>query len=169
MTLIEPHPIELDDEALLAACDVRRQRRSGPGGQHRNKVETGVFLLHRESGCVAQATEARSQAANRRRALFRLRLELARSVRGERGEVPSRRWSERVTNGRIRVSPAHDDFPPLLAEALDVLAAAEYDLSATATQLTVTGSQLARLLGQDTAALAAVNRERHSRGLRRLS
>jgi hypothetical protein len=169
MSQADNHPTELDDAALLAACDVRRQRRSGPGGQHRNKVETGVFLLHRQSGCAAQATEARSQETNRRRALFRLRLELARGVRSKRGVVPSSRWAGRVTGGRIRVNPGHDDFPPLLAEALDVLVAEEYGLSVAAARLAVTGSQLVRLLGQDPASLTMVNRERQTRGMRRLS
>ncbi len=164
-----PHPAELDDAALLAECEVRRQRRSGPGGQHRNKVETGVFITHQTSGCAAQATEARSQEANRRRALFRLRLELARSVRSQRDDVPSGRWRSRATNNRIRVSASHEDFPPLLAEALDVLAAEDHDLPRTAQRLAVTSSQLVRLLAQDPPALANVNRERQARDLRRLS
>ncbi|MCA9102231.1 MAG: peptide chain release factor-like protein [Planctomycetales bacterium] len=162
------HPCELDDAALMAGCDVRRQRRSGPGGQHRNKVETGVFVTHRDSGATAQATEARSQQVNMRQALFRLRLELARGVRGRRGESPSPRWCARAAGGKIRVSTTHDDFPALLAEALDVLTEAEFDVPTAAQRLAVTGSQLGRLLGQDPPALEAVNRERAARGLRTL-
>jgi protein subunit release factor B len=47
-------------------------RGSGKGGQHRNKVETGVRILHPESGTVAEACEERSQAQNRRIAFKRL-------------------------------------------------------------------------------------------------
>ena len=45
---------------------------SGHGGQHRNKVETGVRLIHRPSGLSVTATERRSQHANRERAFERM-------------------------------------------------------------------------------------------------
>ena len=50
------HPAAHDLERLLADCDVRFTRRSGPGGQNRNKVETAVVLTHRPTGLVAEAT-----------------------------------------------------------------------------------------------------------------
>ena len=40
--LVMIHPAALPFDALLKECEVRRLRRSGPGGQHRNKVETAV-------------------------------------------------------------------------------------------------------------------------------
>lgn len=45
---------------------------SGPGGQARNKVHSGVQILHPESGARGQATDSRSQADNKRAALERL-------------------------------------------------------------------------------------------------
>ena len=77
------HPVNLSDEALLAECETIRQRRSGPGGQHRNKVETAIRLLHRPTGVTGQASERRSQAENLQQALFRLRLALAVQVRSD--------------------------------------------------------------------------------------
>ena len=71
------HPAALSSEQLHARCHETRTRRSGPGGQHRNKVETAIVLLDPETGISAEAAERRSQAENRRVAIFRLRLNLA--------------------------------------------------------------------------------------------
>jgi protein subunit release factor B len=45
---------------------------SGPGGQHKNKTESGVRLTHLPSGITVTATERRSQFQNREAALERL-------------------------------------------------------------------------------------------------
>ena len=37
------HPAELPIPELLRQCEVVHTRRSGPGGQHRNKVETAKW------------------------------------------------------------------------------------------------------------------------------
>lgn len=47
-------------------------RGSGPGGQHRNKTETGVRIEHPASGAVAEATDSKSQHQNKVAALHRL-------------------------------------------------------------------------------------------------
>jgi hypothetical protein len=164
------HPCELADEYLLQQCDERRQRRSGPGGQHRNKVETAIVLTHRKSGVQAEATERRSQHENRRVALRRLRLNLALQVRCERpaAAVPSQRWAARCQKQRLSISPSHPDLAPLLAEALDVAASTQYDLAAAARQLGVTTSQLVRFLKLEPRALQDVNQQRQQRGQRPL-
>jgi hypothetical protein len=164
------HPAAIAPERLLAECDTRRTRRSGPGGQNRNKVETAVVLLHRPSGTVAEANERRSQAQNARLALFRLRVKLALTVRRpwEPGQRPSPLWRSRCREGRTIVNAAHEDFPAMLAEALDALSAHGHDLTATAAALGCTGSQLTKLLQAEPAALAMVNAHRRRLGLRPL-
>lgn len=61
-----------DRESLQRDCDLEFFVAGGPGGQHRNKVETGVRLRHRLSGVVITATERRSQYANREAAYERM-------------------------------------------------------------------------------------------------
>lgn len=56
------HPAAIDPDELLRQCDEKRIRRGGPGGQHRNKVETAVVLHHRPTGMTAEASERRSLA-----------------------------------------------------------------------------------------------------------
>ncbi len=65
--------LALDDAALLAECDEEFYTAGGPGGQHRNKTESGVRLTHRATGLSVSATERRSQVQNRAVALERLR------------------------------------------------------------------------------------------------
>jgi protein subunit release factor B len=61
-----------DRESLERDCDLEFFVAGGPGGQHRNKVETGVRLTHRPTGLVVTATERRSQSANRDAAYERM-------------------------------------------------------------------------------------------------
>jgi protein subunit release factor B len=66
------HKHPTDRESLERDCDLEFFVAGGPGGQHRNKVETGVRLTHRPTGLVVTATERRSQSANREAAYDRM-------------------------------------------------------------------------------------------------
>ena len=68
-------------------CDMEFFVAGGPGGQHRNKVETGVRLTHRPSGIVVTATERRSQSANREAAFERMAAKLEAMQRPRRKRV----------------------------------------------------------------------------------
>ena len=164
------HPAALGADQLLADCEIRMTRRSGPGGQNRNKVETAVVLRHRPTGLSAEANERRSQAENRRVALFRLRLNLALAIRSSRAPdaPPSPLWCTRCRAGRISLNPAHDDFPALLAEALDAIDAHDHEIRSDAAALGCTPSQLLKLLKDEPRALARVNEARRTQGLRPL-
>ncbi|MBI1902207.1 MAG: peptide chain release factor-like protein [Planctomycetia bacterium] len=164
------HPACLDAEKLRQQCQTTRTRRTGPGGQHRNKVETAIVLLHVPSGVSAEASERRSQAENLAQAAFRLRVNLALAVRRprERRTPASALWQGRVRQGRVAINPSHDDFPALLSEALDVLAAHNDDLRAAAADLACTPTQLVRFLALESRALSQLNARRRAHGLRPL-
>ncbi len=53
-------------------------RASGHGGQHVNKTNSAVRVIHEPSGICASAQEERSQARNRELALLRLHLKLGK-------------------------------------------------------------------------------------------
>jgi len=164
------HPALLPVDRLLADCEVRRTRRSGPGGQHRNKVETAVVITHRPTGTIAEASERRSQAENQEAAIFRMRLRLAVEVRRpfRTDAEPSTLWQSRCRGGKIAVNPGHADFPALLAEGLDCVAGRQYDLKAAAAILECTPSQLTKFLQLEPRALEVVNQERARAGIHRL-
>ncbi len=161
------HPACLPDEELLKQCTIQRGRASGPGGQHRNKVETEVQITHTPTGIQAHAGERRSQAENKRVALRRLRLALAINFRAAvpLGEIGSPLWRSRVRGGKIALNPDHHDYPSMLAEAMDVIAAANWDLRKAALRLDVTPTQLLRLIKDEPHALDRLNRERAAIGL----
>lgn len=162
------HPAALAPAVLLEACSETRTRRSGPGGQHRNKTETAVVLLHRPTGISAEASERRSQAENRAVAIARLRLKLAIEHRTPAGPGPSELWQSRCRGQAIVVSASHDDYPALIAEALNQLVAKSLDMPRVAATFGVTTTQLLKLFQRSPQAWTALNRLRTEAGLARL-
>ena len=109
--LSQPRPTRfhlLDDDALLAQCEVQVHRAGGPGGQHRNKVETAIRLVHAPSGVVAEGKDQRSRTQNLSAALGRLRakLEVLERPRKKRNPTRPSRGSKGAAAGRGRRSRA---------------------------------------------------------------
>ena len=164
------HPACLPIEKLLLQCSVRRGRASGPGGQHRNKVETAVEITHTPTGISGIGYERRSQEANRKVAIRRLRQNLAVNFRTVTSEIvaPTSLWESRLSGGRIQCSDQHADFPAMLAEAMNAVDAKSYDVKRAAAALGCSTSQLIRFLAKLPEALETVNHSRESMGLKKL-
>lgn len=80
----------LSDQDLLRECRVDTFRSGGAGGQHQNKVESGVRLTHRGTGIVVSSRRHRSQHRNREDALRKLREKLAQLDRTDPPRIPTR-------------------------------------------------------------------------------
>lgn len=160
------HPAALEPTDLLKHVTETRTKRSGPGGQHRNKTETAVVLVHRPTGISSEGSERRSQAENRAVAFKRLRMKLAVEHRTSASPTgPSDLWRSRTRGRQVVISASHEDFPALVAEALDQLQEAQWQVSPAAQKLGVTTSQLIGLFKKAPVAWAAVNNHRLAMGL----
>jgi len=162
-----PHPCSLDEANLLSRCELLFTRRGGPGGQHRNKVESAVVITHVASSITAESNERRDQHQNRRVAIARLRIHLAWLVRGYPSDdveainaSPTQLWSRRNAKGRLLVSVDHWDFAELLAEAIDRLFLCGLEVSTAAEHLGVSSGQLVKLLRCDRGTLTWINQQR---------
>lgn len=105
---------------LLAECRVDTFRSGGKGGQHQNKVESGVRLTHRPTGLVVTSREHRSQHRNRQAALERLQQKLEARKRRRKPRVPTgvpkrekrKRLDEKKRRSRVkrlRATPDRED------------------------------------------------------------
>jgi protein subunit release factor B len=116
-----PPPLPLTDalfERLRRECELTTHTGGGPGGQHRNKTQTAVRLVHRPTGVVVTATERRSLEANKRAAFARLAIRLAAlahkpkprtATRPSRSSVERRLQAKRARSGAKRARTRTDD------------------------------------------------------------
>jgi peptide chain release factor 2 len=85
---VEPLHVPRDLRILDSQLRIERMRGSGPGGQHRNKVETAIRMTHLPTGIQAYAC-TRSQAGSLQLASRVLHARVAAAQRGEGDAVRS--------------------------------------------------------------------------------
>ena len=77
-------------DLLLKEVQFHPFRGGGPGGQHRNRVESAVRLVHLPSGITVVASEHRLQGRNKDLALQRLRRKLIGLNHTAKPRIPTR-------------------------------------------------------------------------------
>ena len=103
---LAPPPYTLDRDLLEREVEVQVFRASGAGGQHVNKTESALRLIHPPSGVVVIAQDSSSQHRNREIAFDRLieRLRKLNYVKPKRVPTkPSKAAKKRRLEGKKQV------------------------------------------------------------------
>ncbi len=94
---VEEVEVEINQSDLL----IETIKSSGAGGQHVNKTESAIRLIHRPTGIVIECQDERSQFKNRDRAMKLLRAKLYDMKKAEQDEkIASERRSQVGTGDR---------------------------------------------------------------------
>jgi hypothetical protein len=164
-----PPPWELPDDKLLAQCRFEAFVGSGPGGQKRHKTNAAVRYTHVPTGVHAIASDSRSQRENRIHALRELRhklaLEIRRPVEDALDYSPPAWFAQYPL---LHINAKNPRYPAAMAEVLDVLAAAHYQMPAAAGMLGLSTRALLRFCHDDHALWERVNRARVDLGMKPL-
>ena len=115
-----------DIESLVREVEIHPFRGSGPGGQHRNKVESAIRLFHKPSGITVVASDHKLQGKNRELAFERLQgnktLPRCQYEKGLTETTPvaekspsTKNWIGNRLADRIHVERGGDFSPPLFS------------------------------------------------------
>ena len=149
MTRDEILALSEDELSLIVVFDFFK--RSGNGGQKRNKTSSAVRVKLEEFDISAEDCTERSQKLNRSKALQKLRHKLAMTVR------------ESVTDEVLTaVAPSNSRYPLFLAKLLDILDSVNYSFKECGLKLNLSSSQVEKILRKDPALWQVVQNKKYS-------
>jgi hypothetical protein len=163
-----PQWLNLSEDAFLADCRFDFFRGPGPGGQKRNKTSNSVRLTHVPTGLHVQAGESRSLQENKRRAVLRLKLKIAASIRrpiDPRFFEPPAWFDQVVQLGRLAVSHRNEHYARTAALVLDLLDSRRGSIGDVAKLLGVTTSSVLKFLEAESQLWSAANAIRQASSL----
>jgi hypothetical protein len=168
-SLIEgEHPVMQNIDKFMSQISLDFGRSSGPGGQHRNRKATSCTATHIPTDISGESTERRRQSENRKMAISRLRRTLAVLLRRNiqiDTYTPSELWEGRRQGDQLPINPKHSDYACILAEALDVLLACDFDMNKSGKILNISNTQLLKIVSSEKEAITWFNNQRKVREL----
>lgn len=78
-------------EELLKQCKVQTYKASGKGGQHVQKTDSAVRLIHQPTGIRVSSQQERSQYLNKKICLERLEKKLRERSKKRKKRIPTRK------------------------------------------------------------------------------
>lgn len=147
-------------DELLRACKCTGYQGGGPGGQFRNKTNSGVNLRLDAYNLAIKSCESRSANENKVHALHRLRMAIAINVR----EAPKAASLLKFPGSIGHIQQSNALYPQFIADVLDIVASNRGDTKEAARAFGLSPTGLTKILHADKAALAKIQELRITGG-----
>lgn len=80
-----------EEQKLLDECEVQTYKSSGSGGQHVQKTDSAVRLIHRPTGLRVTSQQERSQYLNKKICLEKLAKKLENLAKKRKKRIPTKK------------------------------------------------------------------------------
>jgi len=80
-----------EEQKLLSECEIQTYKASGKGGQHVQKTDSAVRLIHRPTGIRVTSQQERSQLINKKICLEKLRKKLENLAKKKKKRIPTKK------------------------------------------------------------------------------
>jgi hypothetical protein len=163
--IIDFKTLLLADEDLLKLCIQESYSGSGPGGQHKNRHKTAQRLTLRHTQISGESCEAREGGINKKKALIKLRLNLAIILAQQKEviETPIHITKRKVT----KISLENPDYPIFISWLWQKLLESDGHVPTVAKIINWSTSSLMKQIFKDTHLWQELNYLREKAGLNR--